>query len=889
MNYSARLKSKLIKFTVGALLLAGLSLSGTGDASAADASITTAPKMGVVIDGGHEIDPAYSFVPQFTANTKLTTYGSTYWRTTVWNDSDSRKFRSIDLYNYGNRDSLKGNIGATYTNVGYFKGQSVDLKIELRNWLNWGLPGKIGTAGRVGSISFEEKNIAISTTGYKYVDTVWKYVKSGTNTPIAVSGYFTFSDIDLSQGLKFSGVTSTNIHKYLIQDRQNVLKFQNDSGQHYFYDTTDNERPDLTYDHKYAFTFLYGNLSIFQLRWQTDWYKSDNASVRFGRLVTPDRYYYANVEDNAQGEYLFFVINKPTATKIQTPTKTVIPSSGYKIGNKLKYEVEHDVPQESSSFYYTKYVMSDDLDNTLKNPTLVVRNAAGSNVTSWFDVSTSGGVVTATAKATTLKKTAFYGDTYTFTIQADVDRPKLVTAIGSGSSYSIANTANIITNRGTVTTNRVTTPITKRVLTVRHIDDKTNAVIATTTEAVFDGETYSKSPRTDLKKGNLNYKATSTTPRTGTVNGSNVSIDFRYTLPSMDVGIEAIEITTDKVTEGLPTKVDISSNLPTGSSLADFSGAQVKLEVIDLSNGNKSIDTQLWNIESMPSAYKFDMKADYLTKGNKVNYDFRLTIPGGDDSGLKSTTGSVRTHGYSSAEKKLTTPNASNQLTFNGVVLTVKEGSAPVIEFDESLVVTVPELPRQKTGYGFTAGVNATYMNELRNLDTVKTAFTLDSDLIDSHLNYPKTSGMSRIDLERTISTTSSDGKSVTTKHELPRVKVERYTGDLFTFQQVADGDAEMDYAPSTYNYADGGRKLYAPIWAELGLYDYEFISTESIGVHAVTFDVAKELEIYAYMFNHTDSPTADDDELLLHPLAQGEIIEGWELGEVPKLEGVQE
>lgn len=867
----------------GVLLLTGLSFTGAAAASAADASITTAPKMGVVSDGGHAIHPSYSFVPQFTSKTVLKTYGSTHWRSTVWNGTDSRKFRSIDLYNEANRDSLKGNIGATYTNVGYYKGEAVDLKIELRNWRNWGLPGKSGKAGRVGSISFEEKNIALSTTGYKYVDTVWSYVKAGTNTPIAVSGYFTFSDIDVSQGLEFSGVTSTNIHKYLVQDRRNVLKFENNSGQHHFFDTTDNDRPDTAYDHRYAFTFLYGNLTRFQLRWQTDWSISDNDSIRFGRLVTPERYYYQNIEDYAQGEYLFFIINKPTSTQVPEPTKTVTPSTGYQVGDILKYTITHEVPQEDPTFYYSRYVMTDELDDTLKNPTMKVRNSEGRNMTAWFDVTTTGGVVKATAKDTTLRRAAFYGDTYTFNIEAEVDRPKLVTAIGSGTSYNIANTATVVTNKGTVTTNRVTTPIRKRTLTVRHIDDVTNAVIATSSEAVFDGETYSKSPRTDLRKGELRYKATTTEPRTGTVNGSNVSIDFRYTLPNMDVGIESIEIITDLVSSaGLPTTVDLSSNLPTGSSRADFAGAKVQLEVIDRSNSNRSAHTKIWDAEDMPSQYEFKLPADYLTKGAKVNYDFRLTIPTGADSGLNSTTASVRTHGYSSSEKKLTTPDANNQLTFEGVVKTIKDGGSPVLEFDESLVVTVPELPRQKTGYGFTAGVDATYTNELRELDDVKTSFTLDSDLIDSHLNYPKASGMSRIDMEQTVTTESSDGRSITTKHELPRVKVERYTGNLFTFQQVDEGDEEMDYASSVYNYTDGGRKLYAPVWSAIGLYDYGFLSTESIGVHAVTFDVGEELDIYAHMFNHADSPTADDDELLLHPLEQGESMAGWALGEAP-------
>lgn len=921
----------------------------------ASADIKTAPKLDIR-SSSTIIGSEYTFVPQVTSETELVTFGSTLWRNTRWDNTDNRVFRSIELTNPTLRNNLKGNIGAKYTNVGHYKGESVDLKITLTNWSRHGLAGTAGTAARVGNISFERNNIALSTQGYNFVDMTWEYVKSGTNTRLPVSGYFTYSDIDVNQGLEFSAITSHNIDRYMIDNRWNRLQYLrtvNNSDR--FYDIDDVDRIDTVYDDRYAFTFLYSDLSSFSIRWMTNWANT----TRTGQPVTPERYFYGNTRDYATGEYLFFIINKPARTEMSNPVKTVTPGSGYTIDQPLNYKVSHTVPQEDPTFYYSRYVIEDQLDSVLINPTVVIRNSAGRNMNAWFDRDITDNKITYTAKSTTLNNSNFYGDTYTLEISAGVSYAGVVNAVGSNNNYPIHNRAIVRTNNGTYQSNRVTTNIAARTLTVQHVDDATGDVLSSSTRTMFDGQRYTVRPRNDLTNdAGVAYSPTSNSVRTGTINGANATVVIRYALPNENVGIENILIYTDKVASGddagLPTVVDIAANVDE-EVLAD---SEVDLKVFDVTN-DKEVYTETYSVSELTEAVEFLLPTDYLAKDDKVDYEFRLTTA--SDSGLASTTPVVETHGYTSSEKHFTATdlNGDREIDYTGVIRTEKSLDEDVIELDERVVLSVPELVPQKTGYGLTATVDASYINDLEDLVDIQAAFRLDSALIDSHLDYPASDGMTRIDMDRTERSVAMEGQQVLSKLELPFVNVERYTGNLFTNEQVAAAGADapdrdpvapehnpdptpppapveieepplpapppFDFgeddgvptpsnpieAPGTpvgpgpmsfldsvldafswsttvsaaeaavirHEALDGGRKLYAPIWAQVGDYPYAFTSRESIGVHAVTFDIEGELDIFAHMFNHNDSITPDTDELLVHPVRPEDVPLDWHMG----------
>lgn len=947
----------MAKWTAVMLLLSVLSFF---TATAASADIKNAPKLDIK-SSSTIIGSEYTFVPQVTSDTELVTFGSSLWRNTKWNSSDSRSFRSIEVTNPTLRNNLKGNIGAKYTNVGFYKGESVDLKITLTNWSRYGLPGTAGLAARVGNISFQTDNIALSTQGFGFVDMTWEYVKSGTNTRLPVSGYFTYSDIDVNQGLEFSAITSANIDRYMIDNRWNRLQYvRTGNSSDRFFDIDDKDRLDTEYDDRYAFTFLYSDLSAFSIRWMTNW----SNTTRDGKAVPPDRFYYGNTRDYAAGEYLFFIINKPARTEMPDPVKTVSPGSGFTIDDTLTYNVSHTVPQEDPKFYYSSYVITDTLDSVLTDPYVVIRNSAGRNMNAWFDREVTTNDIKLTAKSSTLNNQDFYGDTYTVEIRGEIDRNELISEIGNGSSFALHNSATVRTNSGTYRSNRVTTNIAKRVLTTRHVDDETGELLDSSTKVMFDGESYAVAPRRNLTNDDgVPYTATSSSIKRGTINGANQTVEFRYTLPNVDVGIEHIQIYTDKVVSGsgtgLPTVVDIAANVADG----DLQNSEVELQVVDVTDNVREVYKKSYKVRDFEEPVKFKIPTYYLDKGDKVDYEFRLTTDAG--SGLVSTTPKVETHGYTSTEKQVDEDDLTDgSYKESFVILTEKAVDEPaVVEHDETIGFTIPELTPQKTGYGMTATVQTEYENDLNHLVDIKARFNLDTALIDSHLDYPIAGDMTQVDMERTVRSVTSGGSRVTSTLELPFIHVERYTGNLFTNEQAADagfeptppsspennpdpvdppapvepdpepipdpeeprdphpGMEDDDDGPRTpddpivdpgapvgpgprafldrvmdsfrwsntvsaaeagtpqYDLVAAGRKLYAPIWAELGFYDYSFTSREAIGVHAVTFEVDGALELYAHMYNHSDSATPEIDELLVHPVAEEDVDLDWDLG----------
>lgn len=843
MKNPARLKISMLKTIAVVLLMSVLSLSAIDSASA---NITSAPKLDVM-SSGTTIGSQYSFVPQVTSATQLQTFGSNLWRNTRWSDTDSRVFRSIELTNPTNRDGLKGSIGAKYTNVGFYNGQSVDLKITLTNWSRYGNPGKVGNSARVGNISFESKNIGMSTQGYNFVDTTWEYVKSGTNTRIAVSGYFTYSDIDIYQGLQFSPTTSSNIHRYMITDTSNRLKYLRSNNQDRFYDTDDNDINDTTYNHRYAFTFLYGNLSSFSLRWMTDWSKS----IRGGRLVDKNRYYYGNTTSYAAGEYLFFIINKPARTVTPAPTKTVSRTTGLDTGDTLRYGVHHQIPQEDPKYYYTKYVMSDTLDPVMEDVTATVFNAAGSNMTAWFDKVITGNKVVLTAKSTTLDNKNFYGDRYYVKIEGKVNRTKLDAAAGTADTYVIKNKASVVTNTGTLWTNEVKTTVTVDAPTVPPV-----------------------------------------------------------TPPPADA-MDTIQIfTNNKVSTGLRTIVDVGA-YASGLNADDYDESTALFEVFDRSN-NRKVHTATFNIENLPRNHEFRMATDYLAKGAKTNYEFKLTLPkkktqyytryfwvyywfNHDNDPLTPDTReryqdsetlpvlpiptktpiSIDSYGFTSSEKNFTYADLSGEgeLDYTGVIKTTKGRTTVVAELEEQTIITFPKLDPLKTGYGFGPKVLSTYRNDLRNLETIKSEFSIDKRMIDSYLEYPTKDGLIAIPLENTEPQYAGYTRSM--ELELPTTYVERNTGYLFK----SSSDSRI-----RNGIAGNARKLYVPIWADIApTYEYRYATVAPIGVHDITFDIRNpgnySLDLTAYMYNHKDSGTEELDELLVHPIAQNDVPDDWELG----------
>lgn len=807
-----------------------------------NANILNMPKLSIVSDGGVSIGSEYSFVPKVTDETKVQTFGSSLWKNTKWSSRDNRAFKSIDV-SPTSRDNLKNKIGVRYTNVGNYNNQKIDLKITINNWSRYGNSGRAGVAGKIGNISFENKRIALSTQGYNWVDTTWEYVKSGTNTKVPVSGYFTFSDIDIRQGVQFSKTTSQNIDRFIVANRKNKLQYKNQNGEYKIYDTVDTDMPDGKYNDNFAFTFIYSDLGSFRFKWITDWGKT----IRNGRGFTPDRYYYTDVVNAATGEYFFYVLDKPARTSIPKPTKKVNYTSNYDISKPLKYTITHEVPQEDPRYYYNKYIIEDTIDTVLINPKVKVTNQVNEDVSKKFNVSISGSKLTVTAKSSTLSSEDFYGEKYNIEIESSVDRKKIEEKVRDKSEYVIKNKATIKAHNYTFSTNEVQTKIPKRTLTVNHIDNDTKEIIESETLVMFDGEKYSYSPKTDLLfKNKYKYFPVNSTKQEGVMSGSNVKLDFFYSKPRAEIGFNKIRIKTDKAESGLPLYLNFNLEKITEK----WAESQVDLIITNIDK-NKQIFKSTKKLADLENGIEIKIPSEFLEKDTVSNYEATLVSSDNKLVILKPNQDKIDTDGYVSSEKIISLESKANEQTvdYEGVAMTERVVGQTMTLYFENVSTVLKETTETKSGYGFESGQKITYTNELNELMSVNAKVEVDSEIAEG--DYPINNGMKQIEM---IKNETVNDEKVVSVFEFPKVSIEKGTGKVL-----------LD--TTTSNARDGGNKLYIPIWIdELGDYSYTF-KTDPIGHNQIRLKFINTVRVNAYMYGHINSETIDKDEILIEPV----------------------
>lgn len=95
--------------------------------------------------------------------------------------------------------------------------------------------------------------------------------------------------------------------------------------------------------------------------------------------------------------------------------------------------------------------------------------------------------------------------------------------------------------------------------------------------------------------------------------------------------------------------------------------------------------------------------------------------------------------------------------------------------------------------------------------------------------------------------------------YELPEVRVHK-----------GDGRLAFVNEKNQLDWLNGGRQLYIPIWIKaLQKYPIDFMSTDEIDINAVNFDSKAYVDVYAYMYEASESKTVQQDEVMLKPEMQ--------------------
>ncbi|MBQ6350509.1 MAG: hypothetical protein IJI42_06235 [Methanobrevibacter sp.] len=399
----------------------------------------------------------------------------------------------------------------------------------------------------------------------------------------------------------------------------------------------------------------------------------------------------------------------------------------------------------------------------------------------------------------------------------------------------------------------------ERTITVRHIDARDNRLITSQSEKKLRGQTYSYSPRTDLKKGSYTYRPVSTAKKTGTVGASNITIDFYYDVPLIKTGLEKIQVYTAPANEGLPVKVNLSKENIYPESNGDMANAKLNVSLYD---GSTKIASNTYTAKSLPKSIDFKVPSSYLTVNQKKAYTVKLESYSKNEIDVIADASSVTTDGYTSSQSSLNVSNTS--LSFTGVIMTERKVRENMIVYNESLQLNLKKPERKITGYGFEYPIDVVYKNDLGQKFTSKFDFYVPKSLIDTYLSYPVSNNLSKISFDETSNKESLSQSVLTTtkRFELPEVNIEHITGNLFSNSQVAAKDSRIEH-----EIIDGGRKLYTPIWGDLGTYQLEMKNVAPLGVHKINVSMKQNLEIYASLYGHMDSPTGKLDAIYLRPI----------------------
>ncbi|MGX1195882.1 hypothetical protein [Metabacillus sp. SLBN-84] len=366
---------------------------------------------------------------------------------------------------------------------------------------------------------------------------------------------------------------------------------------------------------------------------------------------------------------------------------------------------------------------------------------------------------------------------------------------------------------------------------------------------------------------------------------SPVSNRVRYTIRAdLELALERFQIYTNKADRGLPTSTRVAQTVLDQEAVKDKT---ITLAIYDTGTGEK-VTEKTYKQRDLRSENPIRIPADGLNKADKRNYEVRIEGYDEDTIWVKDGEGAIDTDGYTSKEGTLTLENAeaNGDVKFKGVVMTERELGGDMASFHEEWVMKKITEPVVKSGYGYSFNPKLNYSNELLNdvknrIEGVNFApgvsVHLDHNLIDKSLEYydPSANYRDGDRIQVNFNRTETPGvNKLDSSYKLPQTYLEQGTGLTFTGNQKENG--EMRGTP-----LDAGQELYVPVWINrTGAFDAVLKNREAIGSHFMNVDLLHHVHVPAYMFNHTDSETSDEDELLLHPVKQADIPEEWNLGQ---------
>lgn len=326
-------------------------------------------------------------------------------------------------------------------------------------------------------------------------------------------------------------------------------------------------------------------------------------------------------------------------------------------------------------------------------------------------------------------------------------------------------------------------------------------------------------------------------------------------VPPLKVDFSKIQIRTAPKEKGLD--VDLYTN----KSLLDDSGKEVsfKIELWD-NTTNQKVTEKGFTGESLPEKISFKVPSGLLKQdGQQHNYEARLV-------GLEGSDAKINTDGYTSSKKIVRLDDLKDHLKddtyiYRPVIMTERYKGKEITRYYEEIKVPIGKPYRNKTGYSIQLKPFAmSYQNDLQEfqtMDDIQVKLLAEKGLVEK-ANIRSQEWFSKyveLNLEG-MNRTFNDNR-LTFNIDLPEVAAHQNDGKI---QLVKDVKGRNDY----YN---GGKNLYVPIWTQLKNYELVYdLSGQKIGVNQVSLMLTKHVNVYAYMYNPSESQSVAGDELMLKP-----------------------
>ena len=391
------------------------------------------------------VEPEYSFK---TGSKAVDEY---FGSTASYTDRSGTKRKGF----YLNKNS-KGKCGVRYNKLFQYNNTWVDVKTTFTNW------------------SLKDKKKAFAAGGFckiwwtnvKWLKMKHEFFLSGTNTPIQVNGFFSFSDVDDAQGL---AIPSGQMKKLWVNSKGTILKYKKED------DLLLIKSDDVLIPNQGTANYSPAKAAKAMFSYQFSG-KSHTQYVLDGNADGSD-----NVIGFDAAKYIPSMIPPPKPPSIEKSISdqdesdvsfNTVPS----IRDTWTYTLNGLVPLETEpGNFYEGFFMDDMLDSCLEIRDVGIYKNKSTDVSGQFAINVSGQTVSAMAK--TCASASFYGCNYQMRIVVGVKNGATQELLRNHGHYDSGRDAFCFSNTGRVVyrvggsetaraTNAVTTEIPRPALSI---------------------------------------------------------------------------------------------------------------------------------------------------------------------------------------------------------------------------------------------------------------------------------------------------------------------------------------------------------------------------------------------------------------------------------------